>query len=157
MKPFENLFMDDLERLIVKAENYSISLNLEVPCVIWRMKGVPRNSETYRNSVKAMMTTYSTYKPALPKLETIIDGSEVGGIRPADLIWACEWWAEKVKPFGSTLFAMVKPKTTFGKLALDTYLSVPKVSWVEIRAFDTLNDAKVWIRNYGYRNLTNYN
>ena len=136
-----------LEKRIFKENNFSITLDVGVPCLIWHLKGVPASSEFYRNSVISFMDCYAHFKPQLSKLQTIIDGSDVGGVRPKDLEWACQWWSNRVKEYGNTLFAMVKPKNVFGMAALDTYLALPPSPWVNIAVFDNVSEAKNWIRN----------
>jgi hypothetical protein len=135
-----------LERCILKQANFSLTLDFEVPCMIWKMKGVPPTSEHYRSSVISFLDAFTHFKNKLPRLQAIVDGTAVGGIKPNDLEWACHFWAEKVKDYGQSLFAMVRPKSVFGQVALDTYLSFPHESWVEIKVFEDLEEAKAWIR-----------
>lgn len=137
----------EIERIILKEENYSILIDVEVPCIVWRMWGIPISSRSYRNSVIALLDCFIHFKSLLPKLQVVIDGTAVGGIRPADLEWASRWWASHAEKSGNTHFAIIMPQSTFGKVAMEAYLANTPPPWLEVKPFDNLESAKTWIRH----------
>jgi hypothetical protein len=120
-----------------------ISIDESVPCLEWIGKKFI-SSEAFRESEEKSLRFYREYMGKYPGLQWFVDAREVGAILKEDTDWVAKNILPVFASLGLKKEAFVVPKSAFGKLALDDYIS-ESGERIEMKVFDSITGAKAWL------------
>lgn len=130
--------------VIFENEHYAISLDLQVPCVVWAAKQ-KLSSEVFRESEHKLVEAFQKYVERYPKLQIFVDARIVGAVSAEDTTWVVEEILSKLSKYGLKREAFLVPESALEKLIVRNYMN-KSGDTIEMKSFIDPKEAKAWLK-----------
>lgn len=135
------------EFVLSQKENWKILYDPGIPCIIWRLKGMPLSHESFEDSVKTLAGHMEELIKEKPDLKLITDGYHTKWVDPKSISWVIEFFFPQYLKMGYSEFILVMPEEIEGQAsAYDLLGSLQASSLLTLRSFKDIGKAKKWLR-----------
>ena len=126
----------------VNEKNIVLEYDEDLKCIIQTWKGF-FNSEVFRTGVEKTNKLFEKKKPVEAFL---VDISSSSVIKKEDTDWAARTAIPAAIRNGLKYYGFVLPENVFTQVSLSNFKKELNQPSLEIKLFDSINDAKNWVR-----------
>lgn len=136
--------LEVMKKPFYKDEYATIELDETIPCIHLTLNGIPRYSEHYQYVQQKRLELIRKEIGNYPMLHMLTDSRTAGPVLDEDVEHFRVHILPAMEKAGVRCLAIVMPRNKFTQLTIREMTKHAKV--VSIRYFETLQEAKLWLR-----------
>ena len=127
-------------------EYITISMSKHEPLIFFKAKGLPRDSDHFRDDFNYMLDFIFQQSKTHTKLFVFGDLREVQTVTDEDMLYLYETFYPTADQSNIKKIALLTPVSVFSQIALELLYSKIKVTNMIVRVFGDSTEALVWLQ-----------
>lgn len=135
--------------MIYTSDNVEVFYDWKTPCIVWRP--FPQISQKeWEESFRAGINEMLRLGELEPNIGWLNDTTYAEYVDAKQVLWLRKFEADRLQKYDTFYnVAFVRPRDTFGKIAVDLYINEAKADPLNkmiIETFENIDDARLWLK-----------